>query len=58
MNNFVFYSNRIIRDGVLEIFKVLKENIVIEVLDLGYNRLEDDGVCYIVEVFKIYNINF
>ena len=54
---FVSYSNRITRDGALEISKVLKENTAIEILDLGYNRLEDDGACHIAEALKTYNTN-
>ena len=53
----VSYSNRITRDGALEISKVLKENTAIEILDLGYNRLEDDGACHIAEALKTYNTN-
>lgn len=51
------YSNRVTRDGALELAKVLKENTAIEILDLGYNRLEDDGACHIAEALKTFNTN-
>ena len=53
---FVFsYSNRITRDGVKELAKVLKLNTALKVLDLGYNRLEDDGAIHLAEAVGTYN---
>ena len=50
-------SNRITRDGVKELAKVLKHNTAIETLDLGYNRLEDDGAIHIADAIATLNTN-
>ncbi|RUS76713.1 hypothetical protein EGW08_015516 [Elysia chlorotica] len=47
--------NRITRDGTKELAKVLKLNTGLKVLDLGYNRLEDDGAIYLAEAIGTYN---
>lgn len=47
--------NRITRDGVKELAKVLKLNTALKVLDLGYNRLEDDGAIHLAEAVGTYN---
>ena len=51
----IIYSNRITRDGTKELAKVLKENTAIETLDLGYNRLEDDGAMHIADALATMN---
>ena len=50
-------SNRITRDGAKDLARLLKMNTELQVLDLGYNRLEDDGAAYIAEVLATYNTN-
>jgi len=47
--------NRITRDGMKELAKVLKLNTGLKVLDLGYNRLEDDGAISLAEAIATYN---
>jgi len=47
--------NRITRDGMKELAKVLKLNTALKVLDLGYNRLEDDGAISLAEAIGTYN---
>lgn len=42
-------SNRVTRDGVRHLAKVLKENPTLEILDLSANRMEDDGAVYLSE---------
>ena len=53
----VSFSNRITRDGVKELAKVLKRNTAIKQLDLSYNRLEDDGAMHVAEAVATYNTN-
>ena len=55
--NMVYFSNRITRDGVKELAKVLKRNTAIKQLDLSYNRLEDDGAMHVAEAVATYNTN-
>ena len=52
-----YFSNRITRDGVKELAKVLKKNTAIKKLDLSYNRLEDDGAMHLAEAISTYNTN-
>ncbi|XP_005099273.1 leucine-rich repeat-containing protein 34 isoform X2 [Aplysia californica] len=47
--------NRITRDGMKELAKVLKLNTGLKCLDLGYNRLEDDGAISLAEAIGTYN---
>ncbi|XP_059158900.1 leucine-rich repeat-containing protein 34-like isoform X2 [Physella acuta] len=47
--------NRITRDGVKELSKVLKLNTALRVLDLSFNRLEDDGAMHLAEAIGPYN---
>ena len=42
-------SNRVTRDGVRLLAKVLKQNPTLEVIDLSYNRIEDEGAVYLSE---------
>ena len=37
------FSNRITRDGAKKLARLLELNQTLEVLELGQNRLEDDG---------------
>ena len=48
-------SNRVTRDGAKELAKVLKTNTGIKVLDIGFNRLEDDGAMHFAEAIATYN---
>ena len=38
-----------------ELAKVLKLNTALKVLDLGYNRIEDDGAISLAEAIGTYN---
>ena len=49
------FSNRITRDGVKELAKVLKRNTAIKQLDLSFNRLEDDGAMHVADAVATYN---
>jgi len=50
---FLFYSNRITRDGAKCLSDVLKQSCSLEILDLSSNRIEDDGVVYLSEAIKL-----
>jgi hypothetical protein len=50
-------QQRITRDGVEELSKVLQKNTAIETLDLGFNRLEDDGAIHIANALATLNTN-
>lgn len=44
--HFYFCSNRITRDGARCLAGLLRQNDVLQILDLSFNRIEDDGaVC-------------
>ena len=51
------FSNRITRDGMKQLAKLLKKDTALEVLDLSYNRLEDDGAVYLAEAIATFNTN-
>ena len=53
----IFFSNRITRDGMKELAKVLKRNTAIRQLDLSFNRLEDDGAMHAAEAIATLNTN-
>jgi len=53
----VVVSNRITRDGAKELAKLLKYNTPLKVLDLGFNRLGDDGARHLAEALATYNTN-
>ena len=38
-----------------ELAKCLKQNTPLEVLDLGFNRIEDDGAIYLADALATYN---
>ena len=45
----VVCSNRVTRDGVRHLAKVLKQNLTLEIVDLSSNRIEDEGALYLSE---------
>jgi Ran GTPase-activating protein (RanGAP) involved in mRNA processing and transport len=53
--NFSLYSNRITRDGAKYLSDFLKRDTPLKVLDLSYNRLEDDGAKIIAEALHFTN---
>lgn len=54
---FVFSSNRITRDGAAYLFEYLKKDTPLKTLDLGHNRLEDEGAKLISEAIMLANTN-
>ena len=52
---FYTYRNRIARDGAKQLSILLKRNTPLEVLNLAYNRIEDDGAVAIAESLAAYN---
>ena len=59
MYSFFFfqYSNNITRDGAKQLALLLKANTPLEVLNLAYNRIEDDGAVALAEAVAAYNTN-
>lgn len=58
MHFFFFqYSNNITRDGAKQLALLLKANTPLEVLNLAYNRIEDDGAVALAEAIAAYNTN-
>jgi hypothetical protein len=55
LQNFIFSSNRITRDGAKYLSDFLKTNTTLKILDLGYNRLEDDGAIAIADALVFAN---
>lgn len=51
------YSNNITRDGAKQLALLLKANTPLEVLNLAYNRIEDDGAVALAEAVAAYNTN-
>lgn len=51
------YSNNITRDGAKQLAILLKKNTPLEVLNLAYNRIEDDGAVALAEALASYNTN-
>ena len=49
------FSNRMTRDGAKELSKLLKRDTGLKVLDLGFNRLGDDGALHLAEALATYN---
>jgi len=54
---FVSCSNRITGDGALHVAKLLKRNTALEVLDLSFNRIGDDGASAIATALALHNTN-
>ena len=54
---FFQYSNNITRDGAKQLALLLKANTPLEVLNLAYNRIEDDGAVALAEAVAAYNTN-
>lgn len=48
-------SNRITRDGAKFLSNFLKADTYLETLDLGNNRIEDDGCIFLAEALMISN---
>ena len=51
------YSNNITRDGAKQLALLLKANTPLEILNLAYNRIEDDGAVALAEAVAAYNTN-
>lgn len=51
------HSNNITRDGAKQLAILLKSNTPLEVLNLSYNRIEDDGAVALAEALAAYNTN-
>lgn len=49
------FSNKITRDGIKFLGKLLKHNATLEILDLNFNRIEDDGAFYLSEALTTHN---
>ena len=49
------YSNRITRDGAKELAKLLRYDNNLRVLDIGFNRIGDDGARAIAESLLNFN---
>ncbi|XP_031574482.1 uncharacterized protein LOC116308241 [Actinia tenebrosa] len=49
--------NNITRDGSKQLAILLKKNTPLEVLNLAYNRIEDDGAVALAEALASYNTN-
>ena len=45
------------RDGAKELAKLLKRDPALQVLDLGFNRLGDDGALHLAEALATFNTN-
>jgi len=52
---YVWCSNRITSDGAGQIAELLKCNTALEVLDLSYNRIGDDGATAIAAALAQHN---
>lgn len=50
-------SNNIARDGGKQLAILLKRNTPLEMLNLAYNRIEDDGAVALAEALASYNTN-
>lgn len=50
-------SNNITRDGAKQLAILLKRNTPLELLNLAYNRIEDDGAVALAEALASYNTN-
>ncbi|RMZ94228.1 leucine-rich repeat-containing 34-like isoform X1 [Brachionus plicatilis] len=50
-------NNRITRDGANDLAILLNRNNPLKILDLGYNRLEDDGAILIADAITYANTN-
>jgi len=48
-------SNRITSDGAKQIAELLKQDTALKILDLGFNRIGDDGAQYIAQALGTYN---
>lgn len=51
------HSNNITRDGAKHLAILLKSNTPLEVLNLAYNRIEDDGAIALADALAAYNTN-
>jgi len=48
-------SNRITRDGARQLAELLKCDTALQVLDLSYNRVGDDGATAIATALALHN---
>jgi hypothetical protein len=49
------FSNRITRDGAKQLAELLKCDTPLTVLDIGFNRIGDDGATAIAEALALRN---
>ena len=49
------FSNRITQDGAKELAKLIKRDTTLRVLDLGFNRIQDDGAIHLAESLSAFN---
>jgi len=52
---FISCSNRITRDGARELAALLRRDTALEVLDLSFNRVGDDGATAIATALALHN---
>jgi len=52
---FISCSNRITRDGARQLAELLKCDTALEVLDLSFNRIGDDGATAIATALALQN---
>ena len=53
----VCFSNRITRDGAKKIADLLRRDTALQILELGINRIGDDGAIHIAEALALCNTN-
>lgn len=49
------FSNKISRDGMKFLGRLLKQNSTLEIVDLNFNRIEDDGAFYLSDALATHN---
>ena len=52
-----FCSNRLTRDGAKELARLLRNDTMLKVLNLGHNRLGDDGAKHLASSLAAFNTN-
>lgn len=51
----IWCSNRITRDGARQLAELLKHDTALEILDLSFNRVGDDGATAIANALALRN---
>ncbi|KAL7990981.1 hypothetical protein Chor_014411 [Crotalus horridus] len=54
-SNLTSFSNKISRDGMKFLGQLLKQNSTLEIVDLNFNRIEDDGAFYLSDALATHN---